>query len=189
MNENKNFDSLIWKIVWKMKKIIHMLANEFLLLQAAWSNTMTYLAVAVILSCPYIFQVDCSWMVSKNFFSICSSECMLVPGQTEFKCETAVTADTCDPLAGVNRGRVVVGSSRRFCAGPCQASSCDLFSGRDSCQLRDTATQHLTIYGEYCVSDCGLAGYDYFWCRTKTGFNSNWDYCTPSKLIFEALIS
>ena len=106
MNENKNFDSLIWKIVWKMKKIIHMLANEFLLLQAAWSNTMTYLAVAVILSCPYIFQVDCSRMVSKNFFSICSSECMLVPGQTEFKCETAVTADTCDPLAGVNQGRV-----------------------------------------------------------------------------------
>jgi len=140
----------------------------------------------ILLAWLFIVPVSTSWMHSTNFFRLCRTECIPSKDEPEPHCSTDYTVDSCNPFEGANSGRSVISNGGYFCAGECNFhdgatySWCNLCSSWDYCDMKAIETQHLTSYGFYCTTACGLHGDSYYWCYRDT--HRRWDYCSPRKL-------
>ena len=135
-----------------------------------------------------------NWMLSDNN-RLCRFECIMTRGQSIHKCMTTEQiVDRCDPLAGLNSAVTIVSANGNYCGSDCNYFKHIEGKAKYRCKLYVTnlesdcnknftkGTQHLSIYGKYCITECGTSGYSYHWCYVDGDFSlgiHNWDYCAP----------
>ena len=135
-----------------------------------------------------------NWMISDTK-GLCFFECIMTRGQSVHACMIdQETVSICNPLGGPNDGLTLTTPDGFFCASNCEryvnneggkSDRCTLTLSHMTAECNQNSfkkPQQLTIYGRYCITECGTSGYSYHWCHVDVdlkGRRRRWDYCAP----------